>query len=208
MSIDLKAASLAAKAIEVSQRYEGTLAPTLLKMVAEAYITRWFYAQSVAVDANTMREIFRIAVAGVHEHFGDATAKPLEAPTSDSKAQRRADIPEGVKEATWADFLLVRKAKKAPVTATAIVRLRQEADQAGWTLEQALQECVSRGWVGFNHAWVAPSIVKADVVRLTTPASTQRDPALVKIDEDRKEARKPNPEALAALKALAQRMSA
>jgi hypothetical protein len=152
--------------------------------------------------------IMRLAVTEVHEHFSDAPERPIEAPASPQKAQRRADIPEGVKEATWADFLLVRKAKKAPVTATAIVRLKHEADQAGWTLEAAIQECVARGWVGFNHAWVAAPVAKADVVRVTTPASTERDPALVKIDEDRREARKPNPEALAALRALAQRMSA
>jgi hypothetical protein len=208
MSIDMKASSLAAKAIEVTQRYEDTLTPALLKMVAEAYITRWFYAQSVAIDAEVIREIVRLAVAGVHEHFKDAPQSQPEAPTSPSKAPARVEVPEGVKEATWADFLLVRKAKKAPVTATAIVRLRHEAEQAGWTLEAAIQECVARGWVGFNHAWVAAPIVKADIVRVTTPASTERDPALVKIDEDRREARKPNPEALAALRALAQRMSA
>lgn len=208
MSIDLKAQSLAAKAIEVTQHYEDTLTPKVLKMVAEAYLCRWEHGQSVAVDAEVLRSVMRLAVAAVHEHFSDAPAKPLEAPTSDSKAQRRADIPEGVKTATWADFLVVRMAKKAPVTATAIARIRTEAEQAGWTLERALQECVSRGWTGFNHAWVAVTPTKADAVRQTTPSSPERDPALVKIDEDRRDARKPNPEALAALRALAQRMSA
>lgn len=208
MTIDVKARALAQKAIEVTQRYEGTLAPTLLKMVAEAYIMRWFCAQSVAIDASVIREVVRLAVAWAHEHFKDATESQPEAPTSPPKAPARVEVPEGVSEATWADFLLVRKVKKAPVTATAIVRLRHEANQAGWTLEAAIQECVARGWTGFNHTWVAQPVAKADVVRLTTPASTERDPALVKIDADRKEARKPNPEALAALRALAQRMSA
>ena len=208
MTIDVKARALAEKAIEVTLQYEQALSPKVLKMVAEAYIMRWFYAQSVAIDANVIREVVRLAVAGVHEQFKDTPESPLEAPTSPSKASARVEVPEGVKEATWADFLLVRKAKKAPVTATAIVRLKHEAQQAGWTLEAAIQECVARGWTGFNHTWVAVAPAKADVVRLTTPASTERDPALVKIDEDRKEARKPNPEALAALRALAQRMSA
>jgi hypothetical protein len=207
VSVEERATFLTSKAIEATHQYEVALTPKLLKMVAEAYITRWFYIQKLTVDPEVLRSITRQAIAGIHQHFDDATQSPIAAPTGPSKASTRSEVPEGVTEATWADFLLVRKAKKAPVTATAIVRIRSEAEQAGWTLERALQECVSRGWIGFNHTWVAEPAAKADVVRMTTPASTERDPALVKIDADRKEARKPNPEALAALKALAQRMS-
>jgi hypothetical protein len=208
MSVEARASALTDKAIEVTQQYEGTLTPKLLKMVAEAYITRWFYAQALTVDPEALRSIMRQSVAGVHQHFDNAPESPIAAPTGPSKASTRAEVPEGVTEATWADFLLVRKAKKAPVTATAIVRIRSEAEQAGWTLERALQECVSRGWTGFNHAWVAEPANKADVVRMTTPASTERDPALLKIDADRREACKPNPQAMAALKALVQKMAA
>lgn len=62
--------------------------------------------------------------------------------------------PEDVSEQVWEDFLTLRKAKKAPVTATAINRIRNEATKASWTLEEALSECLMRGWQGFSADWV------------------------------------------------------
>lgn len=62
--------------------------------------------------------------------------------------------PDGVSPATWSDFLQVRKAKKAPVTAAAIAGIEREARKAGWSLEKALLECCARGWAGFKAEWV------------------------------------------------------
>ncbi len=63
-------------------------------------------------------------------------------------------LPSGVHPQTWDGFLALRKAKKAPVTAAAIAGIEREAKIAGWTLEQALQECCARGWTGFKSDWV------------------------------------------------------
>jgi len=52
------------------------------------------------------------------------------------------------------DFLVIRKAKRAPLTETALAGIKREADKAGWPLENALKECVIRGWVGFSAEWV------------------------------------------------------
>jgi hypothetical protein len=54
----------------------------------------------------------------------------------------------------WRDFLAHRKAKRAPVTQTALARIRSEADKAGWPLADALAECTARGWQGFKAEWV------------------------------------------------------
>jgi uncharacterized protein YdaU (DUF1376 family) len=62
--------------------------------------------------------------------------------------------PDGVSPATWSDFLQVRKAKKAPVTAAAIAGIEREARKAHWSLEKALVECCARGWAGFKAEWV------------------------------------------------------
>jgi hypothetical protein len=62
--------------------------------------------------------------------------------------------PEGVAVQTWADFIVLRKAKKAPITKTAISRIVNEASKAGWTIEDAISECVTRGWTGFKADWV------------------------------------------------------
>lgn len=54
----------------------------------------------------------------------------------------------------WQDFLQLRAAKKAPLTSTALEGIKREAGKAGWSLNQALTECVVRGWQGFKAEWV------------------------------------------------------
>lgn len=63
--------------------------------------------------------------------------------------------PPNVDPQTWADFLRLRKAKRAPVTATAIEGIEREACKAGITLQDALQTCCANGWQGFRADWYA-----------------------------------------------------
>ncbi len=63
--------------------------------------------------------------------------------------------PIGVSETVWEDFLKIRRAKKSPMTNTALAGIIREADKAGYSLEQALKTCCERGWVGFKAEWVA-----------------------------------------------------
>lgn len=71
------------------------------------------------------------------------------------KPSRRKSLvkPDNVTQQTWDDFNAIRKAKKAPLTQTALVRIQNEADKAGIELETALQICCVRGWQSFNHTW-------------------------------------------------------
>ena len=62
--------------------------------------------------------------------------------------------PDSVPEQVWNDFIKLRKAKKAPLTQTALNGIEREAEEAGWTLEEAISECVTRGWQGFKAEWV------------------------------------------------------
>jgi uncharacterized protein YdaU (DUF1376 family) len=62
--------------------------------------------------------------------------------------------PHGVSSSVWNDFVKHRKTLKAQISMTAISRIEQEAAKAGWTLEQALTECVAQGWRGFKADWV------------------------------------------------------
>ena len=64
------------------------------------------------------------------------------------------DLPEGVSPSVWQDFKKHRKAKKSPITDTAMQAIQREADKAGWTLETALSETCARGWTGFKAEWV------------------------------------------------------
>ena len=64
------------------------------------------------------------------------------------------DLPDGVSMSVWQDFKKHRKAKKSPITDTAMQAIQREADKAGWTLETALSETCARGWSGFKAEWV------------------------------------------------------
>lgn len=80
-----------------------------------------------------------------------------DAPETETETEKRRGAltcPDDVTESVWADFLTLRKTKKAPVTETALVKIRNEAVRAGVSLEDALRECCSRGWQGFKADWM------------------------------------------------------
>lgn len=69
-------------------------------------------------------------------------------------AKGLAEKPDDVSQQVWDDFLLVRKAKKAPFTQTALTSTIREAGKAGMTTEEALAMCQRRGWQGFESRYV------------------------------------------------------
>jgi hypothetical protein len=78
------------------------------------------------------------------------------APATPSKSSSIGK-PDGVAEQTWADWLALRKAKKAPVTETVIDNAKREASKAGMTLEDFLQLWCARGSQGLQAEWIKPS---------------------------------------------------
>ena len=62
--------------------------------------------------------------------------------------------PESVSDQVWLDFLGHRKKQKADLTQTALSRIEGEAAKAGWSLNDVLSECVTRGWRSFKAEWV------------------------------------------------------
>lgn len=66
----------------------------------------------------------------------------------------RVSCPENVSSIIWDDYIAIRKAKKSPLTATALKGLQREAEKANKSLEEALEICCERGWVGFNAEWL------------------------------------------------------
>lgn len=80
----------------------------------------------------------------------------------EKKAAPVADLFLDVDPQVAEDFIAMRKAKGAPVTATAVNGIRTEATKAGLTLESALRMCCERGWRGFKADWTdAPAKTKA-----------------------------------------------
>ena len=60
----------------------------------------------------------------------------------------------GVEPQVWEDWLAIRRAKKLPLTKTAMEQVEAEASKAGVSMQQALTECCLRGWGGFKASWM------------------------------------------------------
>lgn len=73
------------------------------------------------------------------------------APRFDAQAHLSA---LGVPDAVIADWLTLRKTKRAPVTLTAIDGVVREAQKARLSMLATLSMCCERGWTGFKAEWV------------------------------------------------------
>lgn len=99
-----------------------------------------------------------VAMEAVKAAAPQPTAKPKAATATTKTPATKTAVaavacPSDVPAEVFADFLAIRKAKRAPLTATALGGIRREADKAGVSLEQALTVCCERGWVGFRADW-------------------------------------------------------
>ncbi|MDR1351531.1 MAG: YdaU family protein [Zoogloeaceae bacterium] len=61
--------------------------------------------------------------------------------------------PPDVPDQVWTDFLAIRKARRAPLTPTALDGIEREAVKAGIPIAEALTVCVFRGWQSFRADW-------------------------------------------------------
>jgi uncharacterized protein YdaU (DUF1376 family) len=110
---------------------------------------------------------------------------PSPSPTTHKKDSAVALLlKRGIPEDLAGDFNAIRKAKRTPLTLTAIEGIEREARKAGFSLEQALRECCARGWQGFKADWLTQNGRAPPTA--TVPSKPGRDPALVKLDEDAK----------------------
>lgn len=75
----------------------------------------------------------------------DATPKPL---TADDL------VAEGVAKELAAEWLALRKRKRAPLTPLAWEAIKREATKAGITPAQAVEIANARGWQGFDAGWI------------------------------------------------------
>jgi hypothetical protein len=98
-----------------------------------------------------------------HETLSESSIQEVEGKGKEGKGGERKQLrgqaacvrPDEVPEKIWQDFLAVRKAKRAPLTETALAGIRTEAAKAGYSLVDALETCCRRNWQGFEAAWLA-----------------------------------------------------
>lgn len=67
--------------------------------------------------------------------------------------------PVGVSDSVFNDYLKIRKAQKKPWTPTAQKLMENEAKKANLTLQDAMEICCARGWVGFKAEWASKASV-------------------------------------------------
>jgi hypothetical protein len=70
------------------------------------------------------------------------------------ETEKETETPSGVSFQVFKDYLEVRKAKKAKWTDTALKGLIRESEKANISLQEAMELCCSRGWVGFKAEWI------------------------------------------------------
>jgi len=76
---------------------------------------------------------------------------------SEETTRKRAPAcPDDVNESVWADWLQLRKAKKAPVTGTVVENAKAEAAKAGIGLDAFLRVWCARGSQGLQADWLKP----------------------------------------------------
>jgi len=92
------------------------------------------------------------------ERGKEQTIEQTREQTKRKTTQKESDIDrlerEGVEKQIAVDYLAIRKAKRAPLTETALSGLKREAAKAGMSLNEALTECCNRNWQGFKADWL------------------------------------------------------
>jgi len=85
----------------------------------------------------------------------DANQEPITKNQINTQSRKRDVVkPSDVSDQVWQDFIHQRKALKAPLTETALQSIMREASKAGWSLQDAMQESIARGWRSFKAEWV------------------------------------------------------
>jgi hypothetical protein len=105
----------------------------------------------------------------IHDRKGDTAMSPEPSRTiknhKEPKTKASASalnvsdlIALGVNEQAAKDFLVVRKAKRAPLTQTALDAIAREAEKANLTLDAAIRLAAERGWQGFSADWLMAKV--------------------------------------------------
>jgi uncharacterized protein YdaU (DUF1376 family) len=84
----------------------------------------------------------------------DITLTKNQEPITKNHIKATGVPPADVSNDIFQDYLKIRKAKKSPWTPTAQKLMRNEAQKAGISLQEAMELCCARGWVGFKADWV------------------------------------------------------
>jgi uncharacterized protein YdaU (DUF1376 family) len=138
---------------------DGTYVQDRILMELLEYHAKADINKRIAIDRETKRK-----------QTGTNRAPSVNEPTPNHKPEtinqkpvnkrQAVERPDGVSEGVWSDFLAIRKAKRSPLTQTALEAIQREADKVPMTIGEALMVCCARGWQGFKAEWVADLAIK------------------------------------------------
>lgn len=90
-----------------------------------------------------------------HTHKDIPKDIPKDSKNNSAHAERKQSFfPDDFPAQLQSDFEKLRKAKRAPITQSAMDGLVAEAAKANITLEAAIRICCQRGWQGFDASWL------------------------------------------------------
>jgi len=153
------------------------------KIAKEKANKRWDKHRSERSNAAAMLQHEEIDAAASKTDADAMLPTPTPTPTPTPKGEDRKTArasarttappqrPDSIPESVWQDFQAIRKAKRAPLTDTALVGMEREATKAGLSLEAAIRFCCEAGWQAFNAGWYAERQAK-----LPQKTSPQRAP--------------------------------
>lgn len=119
----------------------------------DAEISAYHARSKIAKDKANKR--WSNAVAMPQHTSSNAGATKNDANREPITDNQNKDIrPHEVELSVWQDFVKHRKAKKAPITETALKKITNEAKKANLPLQAALELMCARGWTGFEADWV------------------------------------------------------
>jgi hypothetical protein len=131
-----------------------------IKESKRRYINERRERERLAVEKVETVEHGRTTVdRGRHNTEAEAEAIPSSPSSKKEPARKRAaslPAPADVDAQVWDDWLQLRKAKRAPVTATVLDGARKEAAKASISLEAFLRVWCRRGTQGLEAAWLRP----------------------------------------------------
>lgn len=118
----------------------------------------WGSTKHTTKPTNTKHTISASAAADAplpakHSESGERAATVKAKPTKhETELALLADY--GITGQVAADFLQVRKAKRQPLTETAMKLLAADAEKCGMTALQAVEYAIGNGWASFRAEWL------------------------------------------------------
>lgn len=164
-------------------------------------------------EKNTSESIIKLShwleqddIGVISERYQDdlpETERETETETKKKVAVAPVCIPDWMPTDTWYAFLQMRKRIKKPATEYAVQLLIAKLDrfrQAGHDVQAILEKSITSGWQdvfepkeSVNKSFAQQA---ADIARTTVPGKQERDPALVKLDQDKLITKPPSLETL------------